>query len=96
MGGRLLKLFLKSTRRRLRRAGSKELESIPESEGALTGLPERMSDHGTNGVLQPQPEGGQHGACDEIQAPNELNCRNEFLAADAAPVSSDDTKGGKA
>ncbi len=76
MGDRLLKLFLKSTRRRMRRSGSEQVESKPEREGALTGLPERILDHSTKGVLQsqsepdPQCSRGQTPAADETCTDN--------------------------
>ncbi len=95
VGDRLLKLFLKRSRRWLRRAGTEQVESRPESEGALAGLPERTSDHSTNGVVQSQSEGGQQGVCGETQVPNEPHGNKDFLVEHAAPVSSDDMEGGK-
>ncbi len=91
MGNRLLKLFLKRSPRRLRRA-----ESKAESEGTLTALPERTLDDSTKHVVQSKSEDGHQGLCDDAQVSDELDKNTEFLAEDAAPVSSDDREGGEA
>lgn len=96
VGDRLLKLFLKRKRRRVRHAGSGQVESKPESERALTGLPERTSDQSMNGAVQSQSEGGTQGLGGETKVPGELDSNNEFMAEDAAPVSGDDLDGGTA
>ncbi len=95
MGNRLLELFLKSTRRRGWRTRSERAESKAESEGALAGLPDRTSDHSTDGVVHSQSDGGQQGGCGETQVPNEPHGNKDFLVEHAAPVSSDDMEGGK-
>ncbi len=93
MGDRILKWFLKSSARRLRRSSSKRVESEPESERALTVLPETTSDHSTTDVVQPQSEDGPQDRCGETQVPDELESNSDFLAEDAALVSSDRMQG---
>ncbi len=78
MGDRLLKLFLKRSRRRLRRAVSEQVESRPEREGALAGLPERSLDHSTKGVVPSQSE------------PDPQCSRGQTLAADETSRDTED------
>ena len=96
MGDRLLKLFLKRSRRRVLPADSEGVESKAESEGTLTGLPESTSNDSTKRVGQSQSEGGPQGLCGDAQVLDELDTNTEFPAEDADPASSDDLEGGAA